>query len=711
MKKRILFAVFLLSAIPAFAQEKTSEPKEKNLEEVVLQKKKKAVEQKADRTIFDISEQPQLNTGNLLDGVKKLPGLIVSDVAGMMYQGKQLAVFMDGRPLNITSNELNSFLEGMPANAVERIEIITQPGAEFPATSGGAILNIITSKAAKNYLTATYSGNYSFTNEDKWRSKTSNSLNLNARNSLFGWQLNFGQNYRESKMNSFFDTLSETFAERINRSYFVKAATTFDFGKDRLILSYDLNKSHNSGNIFSTETVLNLINKRNDATISPSIRHEVAANFQKRFKDPGTTLDIKLAYNNSDGEFQQNNLPVGNKVLDNNSQGNTITAQADYSQQIKLFDKGKITAGLYYENLKFITKSFNTENLNYKRTSVSTYLEGQTSYKKLDFILGLRGENYDIGGEALNFNNGVAQIVKLKDFKQFRLFPNATAKYNLGKMVYFSLNYNKKITLPSISLLNPNNQVFSNSSIATGGNPNLEPTIFNNFEAKISAFDYAYLGYNLSSANNQVSQITFRDNGIIKNINRNIDQIRIHNVNIGIPIPFMIFKTGIKEAMKFNFNPDKINFMYLYLGYQKHELPDMKTKGFWIINIMNQFMLPYDTKLVANFSYLTSGGNYFYYVADKPFSNSLDLTLTKKFMNDGLTVNIFANDILNGSKMAIRSTYNNSNVFLGNDWDSRSFGLSVNYKIPTKNKLAKEDPNLLNRSTKEEAGGGLTPTP
>lgn len=72
----------------------------------------------------------------------------------MMYQGKQLDVFMDGRPLNISTTELNAFLEGMPANAIEKLKIITQPGVEFPATSGGAILNIITNKNAKNYLSA-----------------------------------------------------------------------------------------------------------------------------------------------------------------------------------------------------------------------------------------------------------------------------------------------------------------------------------------------------------------------------------------------------------------------------------------------------------------------------------------------------------------------------------------------------------------------------
>ena len=143
--------------------------KENQIEEVKIIKHKKAVEHKPDRTIFNIADQPNLNSGTLMETIKQLPGLIASDVAGMMYQGKQLEVFLDGRPLNISSNELNSFLEGMPANSVERIEVITQPGAEFPATSGGAILNIITNKNAKKYLSATYTNSSAFNTYDKTR--------------------------------------------------------------------------------------------------------------------------------------------------------------------------------------------------------------------------------------------------------------------------------------------------------------------------------------------------------------------------------------------------------------------------------------------------------------------------------------------------------------------------------------------------------------
>jgi hypothetical protein len=65
-----------------------------------------------------------------------------------------------------------------------KIEIITQPGAEFPATSGGAILNIITNKNAKNYLSATYTNSTSFTSYDDVRWRMNNSLYYAKINTL-----------------------------------------------------------------------------------------------------------------------------------------------------------------------------------------------------------------------------------------------------------------------------------------------------------------------------------------------------------------------------------------------------------------------------------------------------------------------------------------------------------------------------------------------
>ncbi|MGH1520280.1 TonB-dependent receptor domain-containing protein [Chryseobacterium sp. JK1] len=734
--RKTIFALSLLSSVFAFSQEKQNNaPKEKQIEGVVITKTKKAVEQKADRTIFDFSEQPQLNNGNVLEGIKKLPGLVATDIAGMMYQGKVLEVYLNGRPLNITSNDLNSFLEGMPANSVERIEVITQPGAEFPATSGGAIMNIITNKNANKYLTATYSGNYSFTNYDKYRSRTTNSVNLNARNKYFGWQLNVGQNYRESMLNGQQDELLTSHTNRYGRGYFAKSGLTFDLGQDRLLLNYDIYHNNNDNYTLSNghgdlpfnndpADLREAFYTSSDVAHTNNLRQEAVVTYQKRFADKSQKLDFQFGYTRSDSKFSQDNffqdgnfaqspyLPINSvqnglkDILNNKSVMNIANFKVDYAQPVKILDGGKVSFGGLYEKQDYNTESFGLTNLKYQRQTASTYLEFQAKLKKFDFTLGSRAENYDISGITRFIKDKKVVEADLIPFNKFKLFPNASIQYNMMSQVNVSANYNRKISLPSISALNPNNVTFSGPSTEVNGNPNLQPTIFDNYEVKISAFDYAFIGYSVSSASNQVAQIIRKDGRKLFNEQVNISNMKIHNFNVGLPIPFMVFSKPLSEIMKFNFNPDKINFMYLYAGYQKHEIDNLNNKGFWIFNIMTQIILPKDIKLTANYSYLTPKAGYFYFTAEKPFNNSFDLTLTKKFMNNRLTLSVFANDIFNGQVMQVRSNPPSGEpVMIYSKYDTRNFGLSINYKIPTKNKLAKEDTNILNQTKKEDNGG------
>lgn len=739
--KKTLFAISLVSSLLAFAQEKgNNSNKEKQIDGIVITKTKKAVEQKADRTIFDFSEQPQLNNGNVLEGIKKLPGLVATDIAGMMYQGKMLEVYLNGRPLNITSNELNSFLESMPANSVERIEVVTQPGAEFPATSGGAVMNIITNKNANKYLSATYSGNYAFTNYDKYRSRTTNSVNLNARNKYFGWQLNVGQNYRESMMNTQQDDLLNGNTDRFARTYFAKTGITFDLGQDRLLLNYDIYHNNNDnytlsdgkgdrtydGNSPNKVYIRDYTFGSSDAARTNTVRQEAVVTYQKRFSDKSQKLDFQFGYTKAYTKFGQDNIffnktfektstlpeqrlpttTLGN-VLSNNSDMRIANFKVDYSQPIKLLDGGKVSAGGLYERQDYDTENKGLKNLEYQRQTASTYLEFQAKLKKFDFTLGSRFENYDISGITRYFDkDGKLVQADLLPFDKFKFFQNASIQYNLMNQVYVAANYNKKISLPSISALNPNNTTFGGPNTQITGNANLQPTIFDNYELKISAFDYAFIGYSVSSASNQVAQIIRKDGRNLYNEQINISNMKIHNFNVGLPVPFQIFTKSIGEIMKSNFNPDKMNFMYIYAGYQKHEIDNLNNKGFWILNLMTQLILPKDIKLTANYSYLTPKAGYFYFTAEKPFSNNLDITLTKKFMNNRLTVSVFANDIFNGQIMQVRSNPpSGENVMLRTKYDSRNFGISINYKIPTRNKLAKEDPNILNQTKKEDNGG------
>lgn len=710
MKKIILTTLFIFNGIAiSNAQEnnQTAKIKTNELNEVSIVKEKRAIEQKADRTIFDFAGQAHLNSGSVLEGMKKLPGLVASDVAGMMYQGKQLDVFMDGRPLNISSNELNAFLEGMPANSVERIEIITNPGAEFPATSGGAILNIITNKKAKNYLSATYTNSTNFTLYDNLRSRSNNSLLLNSKNKYFGWQFNIGQNYAERAMwsdvvkkeNENTTLLSKNEVDRINRGTFAKTALTFDIGTDRLLLNYDLIYNKNNSYTNASGTLAdNSVFETSDKGDTKSARQDAVITYQKRFTNKAKKLDFRFNYNQNEVDFGLKSYLFNANGLNNASAQKVYNFKADYSQPLKILDEGKISFGTLYEELIFEAKNEGVTNLDYRRRTASTYLEFQAKYKKFDFTLGGRGEDYDIKGKT--------NTTELTPFQQYRFFPNASVQYSFIPQVSFSMNYSKKITLPSTSALNPNNTTYQNQNVVIKGNPQLQPTIFDNYEVKMSAFDYIFVGYNVSVGNNQVVQRLTANGNQTTNTSINVSELKVHNFNLGMPIPYMLFTKGINETVKTmssgGVNPDKINFLYVYVGRQKHEIPDVNSDPYWIFNLMSQVVLPKEIKWVTNYNYVTARGNFYYFLTQKPYGESLDTSFSKKFLSDQLTVSVNFDDILNSSRSVFQS-YDTS-IFASNKNDTRRFGFTVNYKIPTKNKLAKEDPNLLNKEKKEENG-------
>ena len=688
------FILFLFVFVNATAQQTTAKDsiKTTELDEVVVGIKKKAIDQKADRTIFDFVEQPHLNSGSLLEGLKKLPGLIISDVAGMLYQGKQLEVYMDGRPLNIYSNELNSYLESLPANAVEKIEIITQPGAEYPATSGGAIINIVSSRNAKRYLSATYSNGYSYTKYETSRHRFNNSLLVSAKNNLFAWQIQAGQNYNEGYLRSNFYKpnliLSQSVSDRMNRFYFIKSGITFDFKQDRFLLNYDFSTNSNTAYVDANGFGFVSSDKSNTQTN----RNNVMVTYQKRFSDIRKKLDFRLNYNDNANDFDLTTRPAGISGLKNDYRQNFYQFKTDYSQDFKFLDDAKFSVGVLADKLDFETSSFAIKNLEYWRTTFSAYSEVNTSYKKFDFIVGGRLESYKIEG-----NTDTDDLIP---FDLTRFFPNASVQYNIMPQVFFNVNYNKKISLPNTSALNPNNTNYQNPNVSYEGNPNLAPTIYDNYEVKVSAFDYFFIGYSKSDANNKViSRVVDAPNGV-SSISLNIPKLTVHNFNIGVPVPYMLFTKGLKETLNFDFNPDEINFLYVYVSNQKHILDNVHSKGFWGFNLMSQVQLPSNIKFTATYNTTTTGGNYQYYDMREPFGQQFDVSFAKKFLSDNLAVSVYVNDLFNTNKQGLGAI--GTDVVFETKNDSRRIGFSLNYKIPTKNKLAKEEENLLNREKKEE---------
>jgi hypothetical protein len=66
---------------------------------------------------------------------------------------------------------------------------------------------------------------------------------------------------------------------------------------------------------------------------------------------------------------------------------------------------------------------------------------------------------------------------------------------------------------------------------------------------------------------------------VVVNTNENIPEVKIHNFIVGIPIPYMLFTKVLDETLKINVNPDTMNFLYMYAGYQYHEIPNVDING------------------------------------------------------------------------------------------------------------------------------------
>ena len=117
---------------------------------------------------------------------------------------------------------------------------------------------------------------------------------------------------------------------------------------------------------------------------------------------------------------------------------------------------------------------------------------------------------------------------------------------------------------------------------------------------------------------------------------------------------------------------------------------------------MSQFILPKKIKFTANYNTSNTGGNYYYYMVNRPLYQQLDLTFSRKFLSDNLSVSLYVNDILNTNKQELGIV--GTDLLYTNKYDSRRVGFSLSYKIPSKNKLAKEEANILsgNKQQQEE---------
>lgn len=480
------------------------------LDEITVTGEDPTYELKIDKKVYNVSKDQSVEGGTAEDVLKNVPSVSVDIDGNVSVRNSSPQIFVDGRPTTLTIDQI-------PADAIETVEVITNPSAKYDASGGGGgIVNIVLKKNRRmGYNGAIRSGVDS-------RGRINLGGDLNAREKKINIFLSGMINQRKSQ------TIGET-----ERNYLLTtpglnlfqhdtsvSKGTGGFGRggfdwfidNRNTLTFAA--TYYKGSFKPTDELTTISD-----TLYPSGLISTSSfrqtNGERSFQNRGGTIAFKHLYPkegkvwSADGSyyystmknsanyqtnyFDANGYNYRNPALQQQNGGGTVqtgTMQTDYTNPIT--DKLKLEAGAR-GSFKTYSSSINnylydaasddyrlvpTTVSNYKYTDqvYAGYVTVTQQLKKFGFQVGLRGESSFYNGEITDNNQ------KFRNNYPVSLFPSVFASYSLNDNNSFQLNYSRRINRPTFFQLIPYTD-YSDSLNLTRGNADLRPEFVNSIEA------------------------------------------------------------------------------------------------------------------------------------------------------------------------------------------------------------------------------------
>lgn len=118
-----------------------------DLEDFVIVQKKKLVESDGAKLTYNVTEDPEAGSSNILEILRKVPGVTVDAEENVKVNGQSsFKILMNGHEDPMLKGDLKTVLKSIPAQSIKKIEVISEPGAKYEAEGVGGILNIVTDK-------------------------------------------------------------------------------------------------------------------------------------------------------------------------------------------------------------------------------------------------------------------------------------------------------------------------------------------------------------------------------------------------------------------------------------------------------------------------------------------------------------------------------------------------------------------------------------
>lgn len=690
------------------------------LNEVLIRAEKSSMEIKLDKKVYNVGQDMMVKGGTVSDVLDNVPSVSVDSEGNVSLRGSDnIRILIDGRPSNAIN--IAEALRQLPADAIDKVEVITNPSARYDAEGGSGLINIILKKGKNQGFNGTLITSigipetYGVSTTVNYKTEKINyftTTGYSKRTSEGAGKTNSEYFNIDGSIKNFLDENRAT--ERTREGFNGRAGIEWTivpntFWTNAINYQKDSGENNDLINFNNFDAARNLTGStyRLGTGENGSENIEYTSNLIKKFNDKGhiLTVDSSISRNTDDNQSSIMGSNSFNNTLNNQVQNQT-QIQADYV--LPMEKGGQFEAGYkgsfgnlnnryYVLDDKGIRIDNLSNTLEFKENINALYTQYGFKINKFSYLFGLRWEDTNIEVNLLETNE-----FNTKKYNNF--FPSAFVSYQISDQSNFTTSYSKRLSRPRGRFMNPAVNYSSNINIFQG-NPDLNPSLTNKFDFGFIK-RWTKITFNTSSyfedTKNVFSFVRFPTGDLVNGI----PVIKSSPINLGkeqkfgfeFTLNYNPFKTwrlnsnfnfyNVKTTGNNSYTDTNGNLIVQNLGNQANT---------WSTRVSSKLTLPYkiDWQLNANYTgeQKTAQGKYL-------GQFGMNTAFSKDILKDKATIAFNVSDIFNSRIMRSYTYFENQTSYGEMQFRRRQFNLSFTYRF-NKPKGEKEK----NQPRNEDGGG------
>ena len=490
----------------------------KQLNEVTVTGQRATMKLEVDRKSFDVGQLIS-NAGQAAsDVLDNVPSIEVDNDGNVSLRGNSsVEIWINGKASGLTSDNRAQILQQLPAESIERIEVIDNPSAKFSAEGSAGIINIVLKKDRK----AGYYGSVQAGGDTRGGANTSFNVNYNSR--LIDSYINLGYRHRantghmESQQTS--NTYNQTYdsdSKQRGNNFFTRAGVTLHATtKDDFSLSGMLMHGGGNSHSYTPYIYTAVANGLNNYQLDRINRSRTGMdmrygefNYRHSFTDKhfiDFTADLSSWKMNGDNWYQDSTVVVGiddvtysyqyrPQYINNHRKELKLEYENQVTKNFKIeagyngnFSRENTPQESYMDNTSFDGTNASEDKLFFNRFIYKQDLHAfytTLSYKfgALSLMGGLRGEYWRVNTESYTWEQEHDASLREQPFKKdyFQLFPSVFMSWQMTETQQLQLNYTRRLRRPWGGQLNSFRDTRDATTVSFG-NPYLTPEFSNSF--------------------------------------------------------------------------------------------------------------------------------------------------------------------------------------------------------------------------------------